>query len=515
MQIRFEIKNKNELKKKIINIIILTFLFGILAHGYRYTRSNVNHDSIFLSQTFDIDHIVSIGRFFQPVYFFFRGFVTVPYLIGILQLLFLGLQNYIIIEFLGINDVRLKVISVGILTTNFVVSLTNATYITFSDIYAFAQLLSVFSLFLLYKFNKPIVFIISSFALAISLGIYQSNYQLVIALCIIYSIKEVLENKEFTVIIKQGVKAIAYLLFSMALYLLINKFSISLLNLSQLEAYNSVSKVSKLLDLHVIIFSLTECFLQEIDWLVGKNSFGSTVVFFINIFILICSVLLIIKCCIRNRTKKENIFLLIALIVVLPFGMNIMGFLAIGDQHDLMSYSFFTLYLLVIVIIDLLKDSGSIFYSDLYKIYQLLFSILLFSNIVYSNNIYYEKELNEKTTYMALIKITNSIEQIDGYDINKTKVALFGSLAASDINKNREEFDSFYGTGLEHKYSITYLDTYTAYISDILAYPMLFANDDERVSLANNDYVINMPIYPSKESIQMVDGIVVVKLSNW
>ena len=47
-----------------------------------------------------------------------------------------------------------------------------------------------------------------------------------------------------------------------------------------------------------------------------------------------------------------------------------------------------------------------------------------------------------------------------------------------------------------------------------LDYPVNFVNEDKLTALENSPEVQNMPMFPAKDSVKMVDGVLAVKLSE-
>ena len=66
--------------------------------------------------------------------------------------------------------------------------------------------------------------------------------------------------------------------------------------------------------------------------------------------------------------------------------------------------------------------------------------------------------------------------------------------------------------GSEENCAITFGDTYWMYFRDVLGYPIVQAEDAERI--VRQEAVAAMPSFPEKGSVALVDGVAVVKLSE-
>ena len=81
------------------------------------------------------------------------------------------------------------------------------------------------------------------------------------------------------------------------------------------------------------------------------------------------------------------------------------------------------------------------------------------------------------------------------------------------LSKEREGFP-VNGLGLYTNYSTTYLNTHRKYIGYYLGYPAVFASGSLQWEMEHNQQVLDMPLFPEKGSIQMVEGTMVVKFSQ-
>ena len=150
-------------------VSIYTLIFMVIAHGFCYTNVLFSHDSIrtyFWTKT----DTISIGRYLIPVFLLIRGKYYPPFLIGIFTYCFMILINYLLLKMFEIKGKIGTVLTIGIITTASSLTLLNATYIDFSDIYAFALLLVTFGAYLWrnYKYG----YLIAIIPLFLSLSIY-------------------------------------------------------------------------------------------------------------------------------------------------------------------------------------------------------------------------------------------------------------------------------------------------------------------------------------------------------
>lgn len=115
-------------------------------------------------------------------------------------------------------------------------------------------------------------------------------------------------------------------------------------------------------------------------------------------------------------------------------------------------------------------------------------------------------------TLSTMTRILDRVEQVEGYIPQETPVVFVGTLDETPISKDRQAFGDYYPyAGMLCHYSATYNSTLNEYLISILGYP---ANLQSESDWVDRPEVQAMPAFPDKNSVQMIDGTVVVKLSD-
>ena len=119
MNILMDVYERN--KSKLQFSLVAAFFWGLVAHGYRYLNSDFTHDSLkelhggILGNRWKVE----LGRVFVPFYrSVVRSDVTVPWLIGLLTLLMLGLTVFVLIKIFHIDSKGMIFLTAGIVTAN-------------------------------------------------------------------------------------------------------------------------------------------------------------------------------------------------------------------------------------------------------------------------------------------------------------------------------------------------------------------------------------------------------------
>ena len=133
-------------KKMLLFALACTFLWGMLAHGYCFFDNSFSHDSLreFHGTIFGNGLKMQAGRVFTPLYRdLLRGDATVPWLIGMLSLLWMGITSFFTYKVLDIESKAAIALTAGVLAVNITVSANAATYLNDLDNHMFALLCAV------------------------------------------------------------------------------------------------------------------------------------------------------------------------------------------------------------------------------------------------------------------------------------------------------------------------------------------------------------------------------------
>lgn len=226
---------------------------------------------------------------------------------------------------------------------------------------------------------------------------------------------------------------------------------------------------------------------------------------------------------------KKRIHLLkavcaLGILLLLPAGMNCMYLISKGLVHDLMVYAFCFADVYAVAISEYAWSlSPQTDVSNVRKVKRaalctlpLALSLLLFDKTIYANHLYLRKNLEYDATQSVMTRVADRLEQLDGYQIGQTPVKFVGLLGRSLLAAERSAFDQTTKlAGAFGVYALTFEDTYWtfwSYLYDVMGYPI--AQFEGELSPAQQLAAENMPRFPEKGSVQMVDGVAIVKLSD-
>ena len=143
-----------------------------------------------------------------------------------------------------------------------------------------------------------------------------------------------------------------------------------------------------------------------------------------------------------------------------------------------------------------------------------LLSLLVLFNILVANQAYLRRALEFEATESYFTKVTYNIEQTEGYVPGETPVLILGSPDKSVLHAEREGFENITGTGFYSAYSTTHDAAYKYFFTEVLSYNINLLPQSNSAKYADLPEVQAMPLYPAKGSCCLVDGTLIVKLSE-
>jgi len=183
---------KNRIKPSWKIAFITVLVLGILVHFPVISKDIPNHDGL-ASMYFDQNMITS-GRWFLMVACGLSSYFTLPWMIGILSLVFLGIGSAMLVEFLEIED-KMGAGLIAAMLVVFPALASTYTYIFTADGYMMGLMLAMGSVMFVKKGKWG--YIAGGICLAFSMGIYQSYLPFAMILSI-YGCIQILrkENQE-------------------------------------------------------------------------------------------------------------------------------------------------------------------------------------------------------------------------------------------------------------------------------------------------------------------------------
>lgn len=501
-----------------------TIIWGMIAHAFVYLNVEYTHDSLMVVSTDNIWQI-SLGRFLQPIYRIFRGRVNAPWLIGILSLLFLAISIWLMVDLFNIRN-RIYAIAIsGICVTNVSIICMNATYIPWADIFALALLLAVTSAWMTFRFRYG--YLLGAITLFLSMALYQSYLTVFITLAMLYAIYSILDNKLFIDTAKNILRSILCAAISALLYKLGTVAMLKIANTSLSESYNGISHVGDYSNVQILSLVKDTYVYFLKSFLIGNTRQNGTVLV-INWMLLVITFIVALRFFSNRYIRWSNIIPLLGICAVYPFGSNLIYFISKGFAYELMTYSFFLVYLAPFIVLSLLEQKDQTAELNIrapkkqnyIEFARILICtgciILVVNNTILANQSYTKKKLVYDSTQNTVTRILSHIEETEGYVPNVTPVLFIGNLQNNSIFRGcYSEFDNLDNiTGLNSDIAITYDATQNNFFKYIMNTKVKILPQKDVELISDQKQIDEMPAFPQHGSCKMIDGVMVVKLSQ-
>ena len=510
-------------QKQLYLSLAATFIWGLFAHGYAFANNHVTHDSLreFHSEILGNEIKMGSGRVLTPIYRdLFGTDVTLPWFMGLLALLWIGLAVFLMVRLFRVESPALVCLIAGVCATNLAVSSTIATYIHDLDSYMFSMLCAVLCVHIWR--NHPKGWILGAVFAAISLGIYQSFFFVAVTLVMMVCILDLLQERSFKVVFADGMKAIGMFLLGGGLYFLMMKGLLAAAGLNLVGGeYNSLDKALSLTPdtlIPQIISAYTDFFKRLID---SYSAYPSILVKAGTLLLLAGILLSMAASFFSRRMHPAGKLLCLLLTLLLPLGMNLIHVMTVGNNHDLMTYPIWMTYVLALLLADLLwkqqntAGKAAWLMTGQRMLCMALVFLLVYGNVRFANGMYMKKAL-EHEAYMSLMtRIVARMESVEDYVPGETEV-VFVDLP-ENLNDVMPGFKDYWNvTGMTEP-DMIYAggrDRFQAFFDYMMGLPIRLAEDDIWNGARDLEAVQQMPIYPAQGSIQTIDGVLYVKLGN-
>ena len=243
-----------------------------------------------------------------------------------------------------------------------------------------------------------------------------------------------------------------------------------------------------------------------------------------NIIVTIATLTLFVILSIKRRLSPQVFVTIIIFALCSVFFANLVRLIN-QTSHDLMHYAFWLLYLIPILFLSAFSDdkdaSPSSQNTAQYRLTLTASSfiavaciiIIMFNNIQVSNIVLLDRTIRYNATQSLATEILTRVEELPGYTEGETKVAFVGNLdgqllppasvtTSSSLTGQKQTGEAYTG--------YRYLQIM---INDLMLRKTSILSESQASQLGKTDKVITLPTWPNPGSVQLIDGVVVVKFS--
>lgn len=493
------------------------FLFTLLIHLYKFTNTLPNHDSLY--NYYSDQNVLGSGRWALSLACGISSFYDLPWVIGLLCCLWIALTAVVVVMVLRLHNPVLIILCGGLLAA--APSTTETFFFLFTaDGYMLAMLLAALGVyFSRIEETRTSRWILSAVCICISCGIYQAYVSFALILAVCYFML-VLLNDEFSKadclrwVLRQAVIYIC----ALAAYYGIWKLMLFLTGtpVNNYQGISEVGSISLSLLLGGIPRAIQSVLLYFLQWNILEQGLTLYSVLSILFLLILAGILLrsVRKSGILQRWWAV-ILLTLCLAAIIPFAC-IWHFVSDSVGYRPMMLQCLTILFLFCAVLCHRWASTAV-----QNLAVLLISAIIFNNSLMANISYFYLHQCYERTYAEGIEMMIAI-----HDLQKTeefdRIAIIGSrltdLALKTVDSDTGEalppgnlqmlsmmLEESLLLGEEH----TYLFLHNTFDMDLSP-----ATYSESKALSQTAQFKAMPCWPDSGSLDVVDGILILKLSD-
>ncbi len=511
-------------------------LIGLLVHMPMMLQDIPNHDGLD-SMHFDQNMITS-GRWFLSIACGFSSYYTLPWLIGLLAMVYIGFAAAALVEFLGIQSKGVIVVISGMLAA-FPTLASTFGYVFTMDGYMLAVLLAILSVLFVKKWKWG--FVAGGLCLAFSMGIYQSYLAFAVLLSIYGILMLAMGQGKVKEKILQSLKYLYMGIIGASGYYVILQVLLKIQG-KQLASYQGINEMGTVEGaglLGTIKKMYTDFAAFTLEGNVLLNNAFSVVAMCVLVLV---TVLVLGSLVLRKKWWRSPWLYILAglLIIGLPIATNMILFISPNvTYHALMRYQWVLYPILCMAFIEGgvrelrklrtgksaqetatgIKKAEAVAAIDIkwswISCLALLAAGVLTWNFVVTDNIAYSNlQKKYEKTYAYCIRLLDRIEQTPGY-YQGMPIAMVGVVGdeaypvtdiTGDVTSNL--------IGMNGDYLLYTGQNYKLFIEHYLGASLNILPAQAMAEMYYEEAYVQMNSFPASDSIQIMDGIMYIKTEN-
>ena len=496
--------------KKNRNTIIGSLLSGFLAYMFMITNKYPNHDELVC--LFTIGTTFESGRWGLEILSLLFPDMSMPWIHGVLSILFLTLSSCLVVHIFRIRS-RILQMLVGGLIVSFPSQICNFTFMFTSTAYTIAFLMAVGAVY--FFIGKGLLRKAAGVVLLVgSLSMYQAYLAVTVSLLILYFFFELLHERDTVKsILLRGLTSVVWIVVALGIYYLISQVFWRITG----RTMGPYASGAMALDPSKILLQIKDAYISFVETLVfQKNGIALTRISRVAYPILLLTTLGgVLVAGIRSK-KWSFLALELVLLALLPFGIGCLFLIFQKDSiHTMVLYSYCSLFVLFAGMVEFFLQEG-----DWKQVIQklivlgrdgivLLLALLLAGNIFIANKAYLGMHLFYEHTYFFTSAILNRMQDTPGYTTD-SKVAIIGEYTEPD-------YYSVYFTDLAQMNGVRALNPNAYSIREFFemynGIPLNQATPEEVEAIANTQEFQEMATYPNEGYMKTIGDVIVIKLS--
>lgn len=488
------------IKKEWKLIAAAVFGSGLLAYAYRFFNMLPNWDTL-MDYYYPTNNMIHQGRHLQIIGCLFSSFYDIPWITGLLCLLYIAVSVILITEILQIHD-TIGILCLSVLMTLFPTVISSFAFMYMADAFHSAMLFAVLAVWLTLRCRRG--WLAGGICLCMSVGIYQAYLPFAIGLILVWLVDKLLFTEEKPV--KQILHFALMGIWGMVFYIV----SLGILSVLEGVAVSNHQGMGSMgiPDLLQVITAFFQSYVDTLYFFFGSlkqislYQIGNLLLFF-------CAAVAVVLWVIKQKAYQRwgRILLACLCVAVIPCVAHIFYFLTEEVwYHALMQGTLWLCYALAFL---LLERTG--FMKKKLAVWGMIGTVFAaYACILAANTAYLKMNTSYEKTMAMLNRIVDRMEQMPDYE-EAERIAVIGEVkdahtAVAELNPSI--------VGVTEDSFVTHQKHMVAALSMYYRIDLTGVQDEELSALYAQEVVKEMPEWPEEGSICQLGDMIVIKFSE-
>lgn len=511
----------NWLDKNKKTALITALVVGILTHVILLSVMIMSPDGLWNSIRYSAGQTeTESGRWLINIIDSFRKNLAIPTITTIISIIVTAINAMFIVDLLNLKS-RISVVFTSVFLVVSPCLAMTLLYSYTADAYCYAFLFATLAVWCIYREKHKIAGAIGGAIFTmLTLALYQSYIGAIVGMCMLKPIVDLIRSKQdYKKFFQKIGISILVVIIGVGLYWISEQIALAVYG-TTLSTYNGANDIGIMNTLKNLPSSIYSIYRNFYEFFLGneivRNPNMSRDKFYLILFIVVFISALIVLATRKNDDKKSKIIDTILIIVataLLPVGLNFVVLIAPTTTF----YPLNTAHLLLVIpfIMAILEclDRAII----LKWVSFVMCFIIAVTYYLTDNASYLAIRLNYNQAYSTTVRIVDRIENTEGYtsdkswlivgildDSNTDQVSDVYFLTISDLVDGPIFHGNFWGAR----------ETWTKFLQAYLGISPTWASVEEYFEICGTEEFLNMPIFPEQGSVQEINGVMVVKLTE-
>ncbi len=482
---------KTILRRPLVRAALFAALLAAVVHAFCFFNLTYSGPSVMVSAGSAASAQTAAGQFAQPIYWRIRGSAASPLLVGAIACACIGLCAAAVVRLLDLRGLP-AALTCAALAVNPHVTSVFASSLHTADALMLACALMCTASALAMRPPHRLCPLLAACLAAGALALDPTVFSLGAALVLMHVIACLLRGEPVRAIVRSAIVGALVLLAGAALFAAGHFVMLRRAGLSSSASLRMPRGGS-----------LFGAWLYPAAQLFAPLTAYPPVQIAVHAALLLLALLALVL--LMKRDARRGLAALL-LALLMPLAVNLPVYSAAPAAQT--SLSFALLDVLLVMLLSTLS-------LRIVKIASAALAVMTLGGVVFANQVYVKKNLEFHATLAAMTRVVARMEATTGFTPGATPTAIIGSLESGELSVQREGFERL--SALEaarNNYAAVTPDDYTWYLWDIMGYPANIVGTYERDQLAAREDVAALPAFPAEGCTAMIDGTLVVKLSD-